>query len=276
LSSHSQSAIKERPTSATWKQGLSRTLATLGVLALTTLLLVWGLSAMQWTILTSNNDVRDALATSSFQEETATYSIRQGTQAVYPITISFVASGSGYGCGPTSSGIPACSLPKPGSNTSITIADYVIFSFTNPNGSALAVWYTGPQGNLTQYCNGPNVPQLTCAYSPNPPGARTGPYTTFFETNTTGNYSINLLSTPCAFTPNYCSTTTAVGSLTISVAHITYSRPYWTFGLATVIVSGVAIAATIAYVAIISYRTNKQRRRRNPRAQVIPPSQQFD
>jgi len=153
---------------------------------------------------------------------------------------------------------PSRILPTPGSNLSTTVDDYVIFSFTNPNGTALTVWYTGPQGNLTQDCSGAYpLGEITCTYEPSAPGTRIGPYTTFFKTTVTGNYTIHLLSTQCTITPN-CSTTTAIGTLTLATSSLTYNRPYWALGLATVIVVGASIAA-IAYLATSSYREHRQR-----------------
>jgi len=240
-------------------------LATLAVFALIMLLLVWGVSAMQWTVLTTNNNVRDALATSSRPLETATYSIPQGSQQSYAISIiGFRTIGSGYGCG-VSGSFPTCTLPAPGSDLATTIDDYAIFSFTNPNGTALTVWYTGPQGNLTQDCSGgPAI--VTCIYQPAADRSRIGPYTTFFKTPITGNYTIHLLSIQCTWTPNNCSTSTAIGTLTMATGSLTYNRPYWALGLATVIVVGASIAGTVAYLATSRYREHRQRAAPRPRS----------
>ncbi len=210
---------------------------------------------MQWTVLTTSNNVRDALATSSLISETATYSVPQGMQRDLTVCIGFRSAD----CYSGSIVRPSRILPTPGSNLSTTVDDYVIFSFTNPNGTALTVWYTGPQGNLTQDCSGAYpLGEITCTYEPSAPGSRIGPYTTFFKTTVTGNYTIHLLSTQCTITPN-CSTTTAIGTLTLATSSLTYNRPYWALGLATVIVVGASIAAAIAYLATSSYREHRQR-----------------
>jgi hypothetical protein len=212
---------------------------------------------MQWTVLTTNNNVYDALATSRTVSETATYSISQGTQQSYPITIiAFRATGSGYGCGSNGGSIPTCSLPTPGSDLATTVDDYVIFTLTNPNGTALTVWYTGPQGNMTQDCGGMVV---TCFYEPTPQPAMIGPFTTFFKSPTLGNYTIHLLSTQCTLTPNYCTTTVASGTLTLATSSLTYNRPYWALGLATLIAAGASIATLVASQEITSYRKNRNR-----------------
>src|SRR5437867_8198440 len=105
---------------------------------------------MQWTVLTTNNNVNDAVATHKIQTETALYSIPLGEQRNYPQGVTFHSSSS-TSCGGIGN-IPTCSLPTPVSNSSATIDDYVLFSLTRPNGSAVKFWYTGPQGNLTQDC----------------------------------------------------------------------------------------------------------------------------
>src|SRR5260370_42051765 len=57
------------------KRERSRILAGIAVLAMVLLLLGWGLSAMQWTILTTDNNVNAAVATHKIQTETVLYSI---------------------------------------------------------------------------------------------------------------------------------------------------------------------------------------------------------
>ncbi len=272
MSPSSQPVPREIPGKVSAK--LIRSLATLAVLAILVLLLVWGFWATQWTTLTTNNNVRDALVTASVTAETATYSIPQGAQRDYPVCIGFQTSGSSTGCA-VSASTPTHILNSPVSNQSTTIDDYVVFSITNPNGSALIVWYSGPKGNLTQDCNGAYpAGEITCTYEPSPTGARLTLGSTFFKTPTPGNYSIHLLSTQCTQTPN-CTTTTAVGSLTLATATLTYNRPYWAYGLATEILAGASIATTVAYSAIASYSSVKRRSKQH-HGRDIPPSRPFD
>jgi hypothetical protein len=231
---------------------------------------------MQWTILTTNNNVNDAVATHKIQTETALYSIPLGVQRNYPECVDFRGPSSVYGTSCGGIGYPSTTLPTPVSNSSTTIEDYVLFSLTRPNGSAVTFWYTGPQGNLTQDC-GVGVAEVACHVEPNPPGTGTGPFSNLFLIHTPGNYSIHLLSTQCSFTPNYCSTTTTTGIVTLAVAIITYSRPYYSAGLATVIIGGVSIAVAVVFLTITVYRIVENRRKRSgPRPPAVPPVQGVD
>ncbi len=232
---------------------------------------------MQWTILTTNNNANDAVATHKIQTETALYSMPLGVQRYYPEWVSFHTQSSIYGYG-TSCGfignVSTCSLPTPVSNSSATVEDYVLFSFANPNGTAVTFWFTSPQGNLTQECGDSVV--VACNLEPNPPGARTGPYSNLFQIPTPGNYSIRLLSTQCSFTSN-CSTTTAKGTVTVAVSTITYSRPYYTAGLATVIIAGVSVAIAVVFLTITSFRAVDDRRKRSgPRPPAVHAVQGVD
>ncbi len=273
--SRSTEARAEAPLSSPSARGERvRIFAGIAVLAMVLLLFGWGLSAMQWTILTTNNNVNDAVATHKIQTETALYSIPLGAEHDYPQGITFHASAS-MSCGGIGNN-PTCSLPTPASNSSTTIDDYVLFSLTRPNGSAVTFWYTGPQGNLTQDC-GAGVAEVTCHVEPNPPGTGTGPFSNLFLTLTSGNYSIHILSTQCSFTPNNCSRTTSTGTLTVAVSTITYSRPYYAAGLATVIIAGISIAVAVVFLAITGYRVVDDRKKRtSPRAPRVRVSQSVD
>jgi hypothetical protein len=224
---------------------------------------------MQWTILTTNNNVNDAVATHKLQTETALYSIPLGAQRYYTEWVNFHAPSSIYGYG-TSCGfvgnVSTCTLPTPVSNSSTTIEDYVVFSVTVPNGTAVMVWYTSPQGNLTLNCSGTVGAPLVvgCILEPNAPGViTTGPYSNLVvQVPTPGNYSIHLLSERCSYS-SYCSATTATGTVTLAVSTITYSRPYHTAGLATVIIAGVSIAVAIVFLTITGYHIVEDRRKRS-------------
>lgn len=254
-----------------------RILAGIAVLATVLLLLGWGLSAMQWTILITNNNVNDAVATHKTLTETALYSIPLGAERDYPQGITFHPLSSIYGyasCGGVGN-VPTCSLPTPISNSSTTIDDYVVFSLTRPNGSAVVFWYTGPQGNLTQDCGG--VVEAACEVEPNPPGSGTSPFSNLFLIPTPGNYSIHIVSVQCAFTPNNCSTTTATGIVTLAVSTLTYSRPYYAAGLATVIIAGVSVAVAVVFLTVTGYRIVDDRRKRmGPRPRAVHPVQSAD
>src|SRR5260370_26431087 len=65
------------------KRERSRILAGIAVLAMVLLLLGWGLSAMQWTILTTDHNVNAAAATHMIQTATHLSSIRLGVKRHY-------------------------------------------------------------------------------------------------------------------------------------------------------------------------------------------------
>jgi hypothetical protein len=218
---------------------------------------------MQWTVLTTNNNVSDALATSSVLAlGPGTYSIPQGAERDYSACFNFQIQGSRTcGSGPVIRA--GRSLPPPSENLSTTIDDYVVFKFTNPNGTALMVWYSGPEGNLTQDCGGKVI---TCVYQ----SSTIGTYTAFFKILTPGNYSLHLLSIPCPSTPSYCTTTTAVGTFSLASSSLTYSRPYWIPGLATVIGVAASIATILVCYATADYRRYRRWPKHEHPSQNIP------
>ncbi len=234
------------------------------------MLLSWGLSAMQWTVLTTNNDLRDAVANGElFQSETRTYSIPQGTERDVYVGFYFHA-GPGYSSETGTNGSLFYGLTESVSNTTTTSQYYVSFSLTRPNGSAVNTWFTSPQGNLTQACG--ETPIVTCLLPPNPPGGSIGSQLQFFQAPTAGNYTVHLLSTQCP-AGDYCTSTNATITVTRALSRVVYTRPYYNSGLATVIVAGVAITATIAFLSIIAYQVIVRRgRASSTRHQPSPPT----
>lgn len=119
---------------------------------------------------------------------------------------------------------------------------------------------------------------ITWIYQSSPQGVGLVLGPIFFKIDTAGNYTLHMLSIPCKFTPSYCTTTTAVGTFSTASSSLTYSRPYWIAGLATVI----AVVASIAI--IIGYYTTADNRRyrgwpkhKHPRENIPkrePPNQQ--
>jgi hypothetical protein len=251
------------------RKNVSRILAGLAVLALVILLLVWGFSVMQWTVLTTNNALSNAVTNSEVQIETFQYSIPQGVEHDYTIGLGFYTP-SRPECVPYSAYYPTRCLNLPVSNSSTTIDDYVLFSLSLPNSttpsSAIWVWYSGPQGNFTQNGCIPIGFTVECGLNP-------GVFTTwskFFPVSVQGNYTMHIMGTSCQ-EPN-CTSPNAVGSGAIAVSSVFYNRPYYNAGLATVIVAGVAIAAAIVYLAITSYRLVNHRRKTRPPARASRPS----
>jgi hypothetical protein len=241
----SPKSISEGPhgDSSSWN-GRILILAGLAVLVIVLLLLGWGLSAMQWTILTTNNNVSDALATHRLTVLAGPYSVPLGVERSYTLVLSFQASQATLSCG-TYLNYPTCSLPMPISSSPTTIDDYVIFSIVlNSNGSAATVWYAGPHGNLTQ-----PVRLFSTASS------------TFFKALVPGNYSLFILPVRCV-PPEACQTnaTNATGSFTLAVGTLTYNRPYYTSGLATVLVAGPSLLLAAAFLTVTANRIVKKRR----------------
>jgi hypothetical protein len=232
---------------------LLRVLGGIGVLALVILLISWGISAMQWTVLTNDNGLPNPVGPGVvFGSYTHSYTIPQGVEQDILMGIFFVPN-----FGPFTSEVgPEDSLfygkPAPVSNSTTTIEYYVGFSITNPNGSAVNVWFTSPQGNLTQPCRMPQPTPLRvmCTLIPTPAGYGFGPYPLYFPTPVAGNYTLHLLPVPCPSGYNYCTSTNATLSITRAFSTLTYTRPYYNVGLATVIVAGASIIAAIAYLSI--------------------------
>ncbi len=250
-----------------WKN-VRRILAGLAVLAIVLLLLGWGLSAMQWTLLTTNNNLRDAVLNGELGSETHLYSIPQGVERDIYVGLYFQPSTIGYSSIGGLDGSRYYGLAMPVANSTTTSEYYVSFSLSHPNGSAVSMWFTSPRGNMTQDCGSetvpPTPPVVVCSFNPTPPGSYLGPYSNFFQAPTAGNYTIHLLSTKCPANYNYCSSTNATVSVTRALSSVTYTRPYYNSGLATVIVAGVSIAIAIAFTAITSYRIIIQRRKMRP------------
>ena len=239
---------------------VAQALAGLGVLALALLLLGWGLSATQWTILSTNNNLTDAVNNGVlFGSYTSAYSIPQGVERDITVRLYFQPSSPGLS---SSSDINSSnySLAQPVSSSTTTIQYYALFTFTNPNGSAVNVWYTGPQGNITQDCSS-GILVAACLYSPSPAGSSTGPYMNFFQTPTAGNYTMHLLSTP----------STATLRISRALSLVVYNRPYYNTGLATEIVAGIATAAAIAYLSVTAARTLQKRPRKTRPPSAAPP-----
>jgi hypothetical protein len=164
-------------------------------------------------------------------------------------------------------------VAPPVQNSSTTIKYYVGFSITNPNGSAVNVWFTGPQGNLTQPCRVPQVVMtyVVCTLIPTPAGTGLGPYSQYFLVPMAGNYTLHILSTQCPADYNYCTSSTAALSVSRAFSTLTYSRPYYNYGLITAIAAGAGIAVAVAYLSIACYRVLNQRQKMRPPPRVPSP-----
>lgn len=241
-----------------------KALRAIGVLAIVLLLFGWGLSAMQWTILTRNSTLTDAVLTGMITVETVQYSVPRGVEQGYPITLSFTSSGCNL---PITLGVPATCLDTPVSNATTTLSQYVVFSLTNPNGSAIILWFSGPQGNLTWDCS--SILIVTCEWDPSTAGSILTKGPLFFQVSVPGNYTMHLLGTSCNY-GSTCTTSTAVGRGAISISTVTYSRPYYALGLATAVVAGVSLAIAIIAPSISWSRDRNAGRRHDPPRKVPP------
>lgn len=242
----------------------AKVLAGIAVLGLAVLLLIWGLYGTQWTVLSTNTNLADAVAIGTLNgSETHLYSIPQGQEWDISVGLSFKPSSGGYSASGGINGTFYYNLATPVSTPTTTSQYYAYFSLTNPNGSAVNVWFTGPQGNLTQDC-GSGVLEIACFYSPTPNGIGVGPRSNFFQAPTAGNYTMHLLSSPCSAMYDYCTSTTAIVSVTRSLSSVIYSKPYYNAGLATAIVAGVAIVAASAFLSIIGNRVLNKRVKTHP------------
>jgi hypothetical protein len=232
------------------RQELIRILGGIGVLALAILLIGWGISAMQWTVLTNDSALPNPVGTGVvFGSYTQTYTMPQGVEQNIFMGI-FFGQGGGALVGPEDSQFYG--RPAPVSNSTTTIEYYVGFSITNPNGSAVNIWFSSPQGNLTQPCETPQPTPIyvVCTLIPTPTGTGIGPYSEYFQAPVAGNYTLHILPVQCPTDYNYCTSTNATLSVTRAFSTLTYTRPYYNVGLATVIAAGGSIAIAIAYLSI--------------------------
>jgi hypothetical protein len=254
---------------------VSRVLAGIAVLAIVLLLLNWGLSATQWTILTTNNNLGDAVANGQLGSESYTYSIPQGVEQDIYVGVYFQPGYRLFG----PDGSLFYGLAKPVSNSTTTSEYYVSFTISHPNGSAVTVWFTSPQGNLTQDCGIQTIPpfaEVACTLVPALLGTELGAYSNFFQAPTAGNYTIHVLSTQCPTGYNTCSSTNATVGVTRALSSVTYTRPYYNVGQATVMVAEVSIAVSIAILAITCYQVVIQQRKTRPPSVGRPSSPVVD
>jgi hypothetical protein len=134
-------------------------------------------------------------------------------------------NGQGFVVGPFSSVTPSSSPPSYSVN-------YAVFSFLFdiPLGKPIALWFTSPQGNLTQ------------SYATSPRGGldaffpkSSGPWvsgTDIFEISGSGNYTLHYVNT---------GTANETGKVAMGPSSVTYSRPYIIPGATTI-----ALAASLA------------------------------
>jgi hypothetical protein len=76
---------------------------------------------------------------------TISYSIPQGVERDFQVGVNFITPSTGISRYDSENGT-SISGPMPVSDSTTTTQSYVLFSFTNPNGSAVIIWYTGPPG----------------------------------------------------------------------------------------------------------------------------------
>lgn len=149
-------------------------------------------------------------------------------------------------------------LAKPISNSTTTEEYYASFTFTYPNGSAVNVWFSGPQGNLTNDCGA----AVVCQYLPTQQGSSRSPHSNYFQVTAAGNYTIHIVSVcPPGIT---CTSSIATLSVTRALSLVTYYRPYYISGMETTIVAEVTIAIVVAlailFLGIAGYRISRRKR----------------
>jgi hypothetical protein len=229
-------------------------------LATVLLLLNWGFSAMQWTTLTYRNhtDIQYAVMSDTFYEHTFPFSNPLGNETTFTMNLIPQGIPQQYQCYSNVKASIACDehLPTPKSSPSTTTQDYVVFYITaNASTAPIEASFTGPQGrlNVTGY--------IPPSYYPLDPdlGSLTVSTFQYFLTATPGNYSAHILTVKCQFA---CSTTNATGLIMMGQSSIAYDRPYYLGGIATVIVGGVGVAVTVAFLSINIFQILRQRKKR--------------
>jgi hypothetical protein len=168
------SKAEEPSIKTTSKHEIIKVLGGIGALALAILLLSWGLSATQWTVLKSEDNLPNPVGNGViFGSYTHSYSVPQGAERDIFMGLFFPPSGGSL-VEPDGSILAVAPSVQ---NSSTTIKYYVGFLITNPNGSAVNIWFTGPQGNFTQPCRVPQVVMsyVVCTLIPTPPGTGISP-----------------------------------------------------------------------------------------------------
>lgn len=217
---------------------------------------------MQWTTIShtmtavsAGSEAQYVIQRDTLYEHTLLFSNPLGNETTY--TMDLVASGATGQCYTVGSASMDCieSFDAPPTSPSTITTYYVVFSITdNANTAPLVATFTGPRGPL-------NVTGYSPANSyPLDPGGLTLTTFQYFETDQPGNYSAHILTTKCDFR---CSTTNATGYVMTGQSSLTYDRPYYNAGLATVIVALVGIALTIVFLAINTFLSLMRRRKRS-------------
>jgi hypothetical protein len=217
------------------------------------LLLGWGLSAMQWTALTSPGDLRSAVLEGTRDSTyTLPYTLPLNATGNFTIALQFGHYG-GYTCYTGSNAACYMNLPGPVSNSTTTTQDYVLFTTTlNNGGLTLVGYYTAPNGTLAIGWDKGCTAGGYCTYWPVTGFTFFSPYmgapntmSQFFQAPAAGNYTIHMQSTQCL----RCSATNATGYVSLAVSTIAYTRTYFYPGLATAIVGGVSAVAALAFLS---------------------------
>lgn len=230
------------------------------VLATVATLLGWGAFAVT-TITPNPNDPASAFGafqgTNPYQWQDG-YNLPPGSTIKYVFEIHYASYGNGCGGTTTTSAsngtwIAGCNLPKPNSTITSSLIDYVNFNL-KPGcciQQTYFSWVSGPTGNLTTWQSNGG----------------------FFRADQEGNYTMHISNTnflpPPAFPPG-----NVPGTLTFSLGYVTFSRPYFVVGVATLAVAA-CFSVYSLYQASLDRRPRKGSAKtdsaRTPRKLTIPP-----
>lgn len=259
---------KKPPRNTAWKRERNKILAGIAMLAITLLLLAWGLSALSWTTLAnayypSSNDVSHAVFSHYIYTHTFAFSNPPNNERIINVNLSFGGSSiSADQCYTNASANTSCTeyMPAPASDLTTTTQVYVLFFVTdNAHSPAIAVFFTGPQGRLNY--TGYSQPEYLEPYTNVSISTQQ-----FFETPIPGNYSAHIVTYKCG-TETTCATTNSTGSVTTALAAVAYNRPFSVAGLATVVIAAISMAFIAAFLSITSYRVLK---RKLARTNLVP------
>lgn len=210
-------------------------------------MLTWGVYASLWTFPNDQSTIIQAVLNGEFQTisnpgPTGNGTIitpgsealfimmyrSQGPPGMYGGAL-YLPNGHGFVVGPFSSITSSSSPPSYSVN-------YAVFSFLFDTtfGKPVALWFTGPQGNLSQSF-ATSVKGGLDAFLPRSSGPSVSG-TDIFEISGPGNYTLHFVNNGSA---------NETGKLAMGPSSVTYSRPYIIPGIATTVLgAGLAVFTT--------------------------------
>jgi hypothetical protein len=185
--------------------------------------------------------VRGTFLADSFKWQQDGYDISPGSAVQFVFDIGYSPNGggcSGYVADAAKNGsvVASCTLPRPNSTLTSRLADYIEFDFQQDRyccQQSYFAWVSAPSGNLT---------------APQGGGG-------FFEADQEGNYTAHVSNT-VPLSLGAAPLGNVNGTLTFSLGHVLFTRPYFTAGLVTL---GLAVLLSSVYAASLLSRPRQRR-----------------